>query len=392
MNKRFSWIFLLASGAFFVFIVGLTGYRTEDARRHNVAAARESASSLAAKVHSLADTIGSVQAPPFKTAMRSLFDADPRLLMVNLHSPADGILYIVSRSPSALKEPSTITPQWRGTPSYRVNRGSELLVTTSLDSTSPGMSMDTLYVVMGKEDLYPVVRDDLYFFLAFLLVCGVAILIVMSIETDVTTTGARPAPSPGPRPAASGGVQQAPRAGVHAPAAPRGPEGLVSPRSGLVWSEHLDPRLKAELERAASSDADISFAQVKIDEPFADSRLPAVYAEIARALKDSVPLRDLIFESGDDSFSLILPDMDVDAAVRQLDEVRTRLASRPIEGRVRTVSVGVASRGGRLIDEAVLRGEARVAVAKAAREGGNQVVGFRADPARFRESLTGAAG
>ena len=41
MNKAFSWIFLLVSGAFFLFIVGLTGYRTEDARRHNTAAARE---------------------------------------------------------------------------------------------------------------------------------------------------------------------------------------------------------------------------------------------------------------------------------------------------------------------------------------------------------------
>ena len=59
-----------------------------------------------------------------------------------------------------------------------------------------------------------------------------------------------------------------------------------------------------------------------------------------------------------------------------------------MEGRTRSVSIGVSSRGGRLIDEKVVLEEADVAVAKASREGGNQVIGFRADAARFRSSLT----
>ena len=200
MNNRFSWIFLAASGAFFVFIVGLTGYRIEDARRHNAAAARETASSLAAKVRSLADTTGSVQSPLFKNAMRGVFDSETRLTLLSLHSPGDGIVYLVTRSRSALKDPVTITPEWRGTPTYQVNRGSEILVSSALDSTTPGLTMDALFLVMGKEDLYPVVRDDLYFFLAFLLVFGVAILIVMSIEQDTGpgSARARGGASPGP--------------------------------------------------------------------------------------------------------------------------------------------------------------------------------------------------
>ncbi len=48
MNKHFSWIFLAVSGAFFVFIVGLTGYRIEDARRQNAVQARERLPQLAA--------------------------------------------------------------------------------------------------------------------------------------------------------------------------------------------------------------------------------------------------------------------------------------------------------------------------------------------------------
>jgi hypothetical protein len=392
MNNRFSWIFLAASGAFFVFIVGLTGYRIEDARRHNAAAARESASSLAAKIRSLADTTGSVQSPLFKNAMRNVFDGETRLLLISLHTPQDGIIYLVTKSRTALKDPATITPQWRGTPTYQVNRGSELLVSSGLESTAPGMTMDALFVIMGREDLYPVVRDDLYFFLAFLLVFGVAILIVMSIELDTGPGSARGSGAASPGPSQGGWAASAEPAWREPPAAAHKDtpaRGLISPRTGLVWGEHLEPRLKAELDRAAASDSDISLAHLRIDEPFADSRLPMAYIAIARHLKESFPLRDLIFESGDDSFTLVLPDTDVDAAVRQLDEVRGKLAAQHVEGRTRTLSIGVTSRGGRLIDENVLREEAGVALAKAAREGGNQVVGFRADPARFRETLTG---
>ncbi|MGA2641957.1 MAG: hypothetical protein ABSG21_13775 [Spirochaetia bacterium] len=390
MNKRFSWIFLLASGAFFVFIVGLTGYRIEDARRHNTAAAREHAASLAAKVKSLRDITGSLQSPLFKTDMRDVFDGETRLLLLSLHSAQDGIVYLVARDRAALKEPARITPEWRGTPVYQVNRGSEFLVSSSFGSDIPGMSMDALFVIVGREDLYPVVRDDLYFFLAFLLLCGVAILIVMSVQPDSEPL---PAGSSAPRYPADSAPRYPADSAPPPPAPSRGPEeasrAFTSPRTGLVWAEYLEPRLKAELERASSSDQDLALAHFRIDEPFADGRLPMAYSEIARLLTQSFPLHDLIFETGDDAYTLLMPDTGVDAAVRLLDDLRKKLAGSPIEGRTRTLSIGVSSRGGRLIDSRVLREEADVALAKASREGGNQVIGFRADAARFRETLTG---
>ena len=415
MNKRFSWIFLLASGAFFVFIVGLTGYRIEDTRRHNGAAVREHAASLAAKVRSLRDITGSLQSPLFKKDMRDVFDGEPRLLLLSVHSPQDGMIYLVARNHSSLKEPTQITPEWRGTPAYQVNRGAELLVSSALGSDMPGVTMDSVFVIMGKEDLYPVVRDDLYFFLAFLLVCGVAILIVMSVETDTEQRPRRPAANPAgtsatnppstsaanpPSTSAGTGTGYSRQREADSTAAPpppssrpseQGAHPLTSPRTGLVWAEYLEPRLEAELARAAASDQDLALAQLRIDEPFADGRLPMAYVDIARLLTQSFPLRDLIFETGDDSFTLLLPDAEIDTAVRLLEDLRKKLAEKPIEGRERTLSIGVSSRGGRLIDAHVLREEAEVALAKASREGGNQVIGFRADAARFRETLTGKA-
>ena len=250
-------------------------------------------------------------------------------------------------------------------------------------------TLDALFVIMGREDLYPVVRDDLFLFLAFLLVCGVVILIVTNVQQDLAEAAARPRPVTPPPPVEP--EPDRPETGPHP-----GPEShsdnaraLTSPRTGLVWADYLEPRLRAELSRAAAADLDIALAKIRIDEPFADAKLPIVHASIAAILRESFPLHDLMFESGNDSYTVLLPDTDVDAAVRNLEAFRKTVAGAAVEGRMRSVSVGVSSRGGRLIEDSTLIEEADVSLAKASREGGNQVIGFRADPSRFRDTLDG---
>jgi hypothetical protein len=194
MDKRFSWIFLLVSGAFFVFIVGLTGYRIENARRVNAAAARERLPEITSMVRSLRDSTGSYDAPLFKSDLRGMFEAESRLLLLSLHSPESGIVYLVSRNHGFLREPAAITSDWRGTPSYRVSRGYEMLLSAplsdaALSDAGQELTLDAMFVVLGREDLYAVVRDDLFLFLAFLLVCGVVILITTSIQQDALALG-----------------------------------------------------------------------------------------------------------------------------------------------------------------------------------------------------------
>ena len=164
---------------------------------------------------------------------------------------------------------------------------------------------------------------------------------------------------------------------------------LASPSTGLVWAEHLAPRLKAEIERAAAADQDLAFARVVLDEPADAPGSDAAAAEVARQLRSSFPVADLLFESGPGSFSVLLPDQDLDQAVRTLDGLRSRVAAGASGGARCTVSVGVSARGGRLIEENTLLVEAEIASGRAVREGGNRVVGFRADPAKFRSALGG---
>jgi hypothetical protein len=367
MDKRFSWIFLAVSAAFFIFIVGLTGYRIENARRHNASRVAESASALAEKASALGGSPGGYAAPEFARAMRAAFDVESRLLLLCVRTEGGGIEYLVSRNRSYLKAPETIDAEWRGVPAYRVGRGYEVLVNRTVGTGPTEASLDALFVIMGREDLSGILRDDLYLFLSFLLLSGVFLLIITSVPLErprhAPPAAARMTPTPAPE---------------------RSP---FSPRSGLVWTEHLEPRMRAELERAGAGDHDISLARIRIDaSPDGPS---AAYRGIAAVIKETFPSHDLIFESGADSFSVLLVDCDIDAAVRSLESLRKRVADSPIAGKSRTLSIGVSARGGRLLDGKTLYDEAEVSLAKAGREGGDKVIGFRADPAKYRAALSG---
>ena len=235
---------------------------------------------------------------------------------------------------------------------------------------------------------------NLFCFLAYLLVCGVLLLILISLQQEgsaARTQGVAGAPAAGPEqtPPASAPVTNAGRAWEQMEEPPAA-KAAGAPRTGPAWADHLEARLKAELDRAGSGDQELACARIRIDEPFADAKLPLVHAAIAQLLRGSFRLHDMIFETGNDSYTVLLPDTEVDAAVRQLEEFRVRCAGTTTEGRTRTVSIGVSTRAGRLLDAATLLAEADTALAKAGREGGNQVIGFRADPSRYRASVSGS--
>jgi GGDEF domain-containing protein len=123
-------------------------------------------------------------------------------------------------------------------------------------------------------------------------------------------------------------------------------------------------------------DQDLAFARVVLDVP-SRGTAPAV-----ATLREMVPLADLLFESGPGAFSVILPDADLDHALRHMEALRSRLAELG-----HPASIGVSARGPRLIEAGTLLEEAETAARKAAREGGDRVVGFRADPAKFRVAV-----
>ncbi len=198
-----------------------------------------------------------------------------------------------------------------------------------------------------------------------------------------------PAPSPAPA-AGTAGPAQAPQA----PPPARAGRTLFSTRSGLVWGEYLGERLRFELERAASFDQDLSLALIIPDslsrQPPA---LPAasvepVYRRLAQAVAERYPLRDLVFELKGYMIGLIVPDRSLDQSIVDLESFRKSAQERRWEGEAVTVSIGLSSRNGRLISPDILLREARASLARAVREGGNQLIAFRADPDKFRKVVS----
>ncbi len=391
MDRTFSYVFLTVSLALFLFLVGLTGYRVQTVRRSNAAAENDKSKELFSRTKALRDSVGSFSSPLFKAGMREIFNKEPRLLVLAVHSESDGILYFISRNKSYLKEPAEISAQWRGIPEYQYNHGYETLLTVPFPSSNGSAYLDALFVTFGREDLYPILRDDLYILLAFLMVCGIVFLIYSNVgEDDERLLTENRFPSRTGAPAASPG-EAGDWTGTSPPPKPM-EKSLTSPGSGLGWAEHFDTFLKNEIERAASTDQDLTVAIIQIDNPPLAAELPREYNGIAALLKEAFPLHDLLFESTVSSYAILLPDTDIDQAVKSLDVFRIRVAEAHIGGRGATVSIGASSRGGRLIDGKTLKREAVISAGKAETEGGNQVIGFRANPAKFREILNGLQG
>jgi GGDEF domain-containing protein len=370
MGRTFSYVFLAVSLALFLFLVGLTGYRVETVRRLHAAAEIDKSSELLARAKALRDSVGGFSSSIFKTGMREIFSREPRLLLLAVHSKSDGFLYFIGRNKSYLKEPADFSAQWRGTPEYRYNRGYETLFTLAFPAPDTDAFLDLLFVTFGREDLYPILRDDLYVLLAFLMVCGIVFLIYSNIGEDEQRRGRTNAAVP--RVGAPSSSSREDEGWREASSTPQPCEkSLTSPGTGLVWAQFFDSVLKNEIERAASTDQDLTVAIVQIDNPPPSSGLTRVYNGIASLLKEAFPLHDLLFESGVSSYGALLPETDIDRAVKSLDAFRKRVEEADVGGRGRTVSIGASSRGGRLIDAKTLKQEAVISARKAEMEGGN---------------------
>jgi len=484
MWKKGTWIFLAFSAVFFLFLIGLTGYRIETVRERNTRQGGFDTAILTDRILALRNESGGFQAASFSKGMREESPKRPRFLLLCIRSTEGEVLYLSARNKSYLKRPDRISADWRGTPAYAVRPGMQESFSNPFQVDGRTLFLDGLYVVLSREDLYPILRDDLFLCLAFLMICGIVLLLSSAypgaehavrsqsvhprrqspasvrvheaagprpVRMTDAATAAVPVPSTDTAPepdeilldelpdmnpdaapaavpdAATAAVPDAATAAVPdaAPAAvpdaataavpdaataavpdaataavsdaataagcPPCPEPeektFFNPASGLVWHEYFLPRLRSEIERAASFDMDLSLCFVQADNRIAEDQRVQITAAYVDALKSTFPLRDLVFEMGSASFAIILPDTDIDQAVAALDNLRGKLEALQVAGTRLSASLGASSRGGRLIDEKSLLEEAEASLHKAHDEGGNQVVGFRADPMRFRETL-----
>ena len=196
---------------------------------------------------------------------------------------------------------------------------------------------------------------------------------IEELESAETTASAAPNESPSDEEQTAAANGAPPAAGFS--------RDLFNPESGLAWSDHLEQRLSFELDRAASFDQDLSLALLR----FASPANSVVRLSYANDIRSYFPFRDLCFEYDESSFAIVLPNSDIDQAIRTMENFNTReTEERPNAPRV---FIGLSARNGRLLGGERLLTEAETAVTKAHEDGKNAIFALRVDPGKYREYI-----
>ncbi len=347
--------FFLALAGFLVLRVSTTwGANARQSRADFDALARQSASRYLA--------VGDFADPAFRTPMRNEAERQERILALVVYSRSGGIRYAFLRDREILPDP---TAAWAGSPGYgALPWGTRLYRMPYAPGHGADLTVDGLYTVVGRQDAFPILKETfVLLFCFFVLTC-----IVLLLAPGVSVESGQPDGERG---------RAKPQSRTERP-----PE-LFSPATGLGWRDHLEQRLKFELERAASFDQDLALAVMAID-GFRAAGARDLYGEVASAIRRAFAYQDLTFEHGAGRFALILPDQDID---RGIDSVRRFLKGLPPGV---TLCTGLSSRNGRLVSGKTLLSEAERAVEKARADGPGHIVAFRADPAKYREAVARA--
>lgn len=361
-------------------------------------------------------------AAPWRAKVADAWSAQPNLLAVIIKDSGGEVLYAKpGSSPYYVRTADGL--------SFERPEGSTTRFSGPL---SAGMSVEALYVTLTQEAAFYPIRDG---------AVALASLLALLVAWLLVATNAKPAPAYGDaRPTSDGDAGISGDDGissddwepsipelippesslytedpfdepsepivdeaVSAPVAPKasfigqddlpagsldGPRGLFDAETGLGWEAYLRERLSAELKRSASFEQDLSLLIASID---GAKRGDEEFNLFASSVRDYFSFKDMAFLFGENGAALILPNMDVDHALRMCGELMKKL-SVSMAGRMPSgigVHMGLSSRAGRLVDADRIIGEAMAALVKARSDGQGGIMAFRPDPEKFRAYLAG---
>ena len=161
-----------------------------------------------------------------------------------------------------------------------------------------------------------------------------------------------------------------------------GPQGLFNPETGLAWDDHFEQRLTFELERAASFDQDLVLGIIRCREIAVD---PQMLQKLAAQILAYFPFRDLCFEHGQGGFGVILPNTDIDQAIRTMESFQKKVADAAPS--IPHFQVGLTARNGRLLGGSRMIREAESAAGRAEADRKNTIFALRVDPGKYREYI-----
>jgi GGDEF domain-containing protein len=384
MSKRFTTAFTIFSVIVFVFLIVWFVFRAINTRTANILDAQDELSALAKTVSSSYLAGGSFGSAHFRDELTEKIDQAVDLRALVVSAPDDAIEYLYAALQDYIPNYRTSPADLDVPPSYSYNALSEEHISTTVIVPALGsVRLNAVFVVFGKSEVYPIIRELLIGLLSFLLITAILIVLYPAIAKRADGAIERMASPPPPRVPDPPGNDSRTDESVAGPTDHQS-NGLYSPATGLTWERHMEERLNSELKRAASFDQDlvlllISLQGVRKSEP--------AYVAIARLVREFFNFEDLCFEFGKSGVAIIVPNLDIDQGIERAEDAKLRmdevLANDHPSARLH---IGMSARSGRLISGMPVIREAKSALGRAQNEAGG-IVAFRVDPERYREFM-----
>jgi len=410
MTKRFSVAFTTFSILVFTFLIVWFVFRTINTRSDNLLAAEDELDLLTQKVSSAYLASDSFSSEYFENSITGIIKDSFDLQALVVSTKSDGIGFVYATAKDYLPAGFDFSKNTSVPIVFSINPVTEEIVsTTAIMPEGKDLRLDTVYTVLAREEMFPIVRELLIGLLSFLLIIAVLIIIQPILASKVKKAViAGEVLSPDSRkneeelsatPPDASNIPEAEKPEhdldmpVHTETKNRHDErsvsvpaaaGLYSPKTELGWEEYLEERLSAELKRAASFDQDLVLllgcvTGLKRSDPF--------YQQLSQMAQEFFNFQDLCFEYHDGGIGIIIPNVDIDDGIERVESFKNRIDRHLIEDGIdKTLSVGLSARNGRLISGKRIIREAKSALRRAEKESSG-IIAFRVDPEKYRDYI-----
>lgn len=149
-------------------------------------------------------------------------------------------------------------------------------------------------------------------------------------------------------------------------------------------SYSFDQMVSDELKKSAAFDQDLVLTLIGSPEKFIFDNA----TEFDEILNKHFPFHDLIFRYNDNTFGIMLPNTDLEQGIHQIELFDQKFVGSGTKSLKFPIMFGLSSRNGRLISGNIILKEAKAALKKAMYDNDFPIVGFRPNPARYREYLS----
>jgi len=164
-----------------------------------------------------------------------------------------------------------------------------------------------------------------------------------------------------------------------------GPKGLYSPRSNIGWEEYTRDRLDSELHRCASTEKDLTLVLLEFEDEIND----ALFKVASEEAVTFFTTRDLLFEHGERGIAAIIPGVDLETSLEKARKFHQRIKERIFfnQSSADSLSIGLSSRAGRLLEADRILMEAAQALKKASDDRDTSIIAFKSNPEKYREFI-----